>query len=480
MNPLRLLYFLSALLFIFSAQPTNAAEKKPNVLFIAVDDLNTQVGCYGNSVVKTPNIDRLAKMGVRFDRAYCNYPICNPSRTSMLSGLYPEHTQVFGNNTPPRTALGTNVVFTPELFKQNGYFTAGIGKIFHGSFMDTVKWDVWINPKDADDEEGGDGKKEKSAGKKQRADKGDASKVPFPWRATDNKDEQEPDGQIARKAVQVLEENKDKPFFLAVGFHKPHTGHVAPKKYFDMYPPEKIELVKEPPIASQGIPEIARSPKYFPNLTDAQKQEIISHYYAATTFMDAQLGKVLDAMDRLKLWDNTIVVFWGDHGWHHGEHGGMWAKVTVMEEVARVPFIIIAPEKKKDAVSSRVVETVDFYPTLAEFCGLTKPNRLDGRSILPLLDDPKREWNETALCVVNRGRNGLGHSLRSEKWTYTEWPDGSAQLYNHDKDPHEYVNLAKDPKHANTVSEMKKLLAQKRIGLKNISSGNNSLKKKRR
>ena len=459
MNPIRLLCYLSALLFIFSPQHTNAAEKKPNVLFIAVDDLNTQVGCYGNSAVKTPNIDRLAKIGVRFDRAYCNYPVCNPSRTSMLSGLYPEHTQVFGNNTSPRSKL-TNAVFMPELFKQNGYVTAGIGKIFHGSFMNTIDWDIWENPKDAEDDESDSEGKPKRGVKKTKADKGEANNLPFPWRATDNKDEQEPDGQIARKAVQILEQNKDRPFFLGVGFHKPHTGHVAPKKYFDMYPPEKIVLPKEPPVESQNIPAIARSPKFYPDLTDAQRREIISHYYAATTFMDAQLGKVLDAMDRLKLWDNTIVVFWGDHGWHHGEHGGMWAKVTLMDEVASVPLIVVAPGKKKNAVSPRVVEAVDFYPTLAEFCGLPKPAGLDGRSILPLLDDPKREWNETALCVVNRG-GGLGRSLISEKWIYTEWPDDSAQLYDHDKDPHEYVNLAKNPASKKKIGEMKALLQKK-------------------
>jgi iduronate 2-sulfatase len=440
------------------------AAGKPNVLFIMVDDLNTQLNCYGNSAVKSPNVDRLAKMGVRFDRAYCNYPLCNPSRTSVLSGRRPDHTKIVGNNTAPRTYM-TNVVFMPELFKTNGYYTAGIGKIFHGTYMDTVDWDVSINPKDAegDDEKGGGDRKEKPGrpaargGRKAKADKGDAAGVPFPWRATDNADEAEPDGQIAAKAVEILEHHQDGPFFLAVGFHKPHVGHVAPKKYFDLYPPDKIALVKEPPVEQQGIPEIARSPKFYPDLTDAQQQQIIAHYYAATTFMDAQVGKVLEAMDRLKLWENTIVIFWGDHGWHHGEHGGMWAKVSLMEEVARIPFIVVAPGQARGAVCPRPIESVDIYPTLLEFCGLKTPGDLDGRSFLPLLENPKRSWDEAAFCQVNH-RGGTGRSVHTEKWVYLEWPRGEAQLYDYEKDPRQYRNLAEDPAHAKVVAEMKEKL----------------------
>ena len=477
---------------------SSAAVSKPNVLLICIDDLNTQLHCYGNPFVKSPNCDRLASMGVKFDRAYANYPVCNPSRTSMLSGLYPEHTQVFGNATAPRSKL-PNQVFMPELFKKNGYYTAGIGKIFHGAFMDTIQWDEWMNPKEVGDDEegGGGGKKNKSANvepeffdrivsdvvdqdkragggdkreerqklrqerrasgvtvPKGKADKGDSSDVPFGWRATDNKDEQEPDGQIASRAIQVLEQHKDGPFFLAVGFHKPHVGHVAPKKYFDLYPSDQMPLPKEPPLKEQGIPPVAYTPKWFPNLTDQQKREIISHYSACITFMDVQLGKVMETMDRLKLWDNTIVIFWGDHGWHWGEHGGMWAKMSLMEESARVPFFIIAPGKKTGAVCPRVVQTVDIFPTLTEFCGLPKPADADGRSLLPLLDNPERQWEVGAYTVANH-KGGLGHSFRDEKWTYIEWANGEAQLYNAVKDPKEYHNLAKEPEYAKTVADMR-------------------------
>jgi iduronate 2-sulfatase len=443
--------------------PCSAATKKPNVLLIMIDDLNTSLGCYGNKIVKTPNVDQLASKGIRFDRAYCNYPICNPSRASMLSGLYPAHTKVLGNNTPPRSVM-PNTMFLPDLFKKNGYFVAASGKVFHGTFMDSANWDYWENPKDPDDEEGTGAGGEDVADKKRvkprdrQVGKGENTDVPFSWRATDTKDEQEPDGQIATLAIKLMEENKDKPFFLAVGFHKPHVGHVAPKKYFDIYPPEKMPLPQEPPLGQQGIPKIAFAPKFFPDLADHQKQEIISHYYACTTYMDSQLGRVMEAMDRLKLWDNTIVVFWSDHGWHHGEHGGMWAKVSLMEESARVPFIVVAPGQKSDAVCSRTVQSVDIYPTLVEFCDLKKPSKLDGTSLLPLLKDPSRPWNKPAFCQVNRGRN-IGRSIHTEKWTYVEWPDGVAQLYDYTNDPKQLKNLANNPAHKKTMTELSKRIA---------------------
>lgn len=471
---LRIVTFLLTLIVALSGA---AAVKKPNVLLICVDDLNTQMGGYGNPVVKTPHFDRLAKMGVRFDRAYCNYPVCNPSRTSMLSGRYPEQTQVLSNNAAPRSKV-PDLKFLPELFKEHGYYTAGIGKIFHGTFMDTIKWDEWINPKDAESEEaairspesfpagGGDRKEERqkrrqaerSAGPREaRADKGEARDVPFSWRATDNKDEEEPDGQIATRAIEVLEEHQKGPLFLAVGFHKPHIGHVAPKKYFDLYSLDQIKLPQEPPLAEQGIPDVAYTAKRHPNLTDDQKRQIILHYYAATTFMDTQLGRVMAAMDRLKLWDNTIVVFWGDHGWHHGEHGGMWAKASLLEESARLPLAIVAPGKKKGAICKRVVESVDLFPTLAEYCGLPQPKGLAGRSLLPLLDDPRGKGQDAAYTVVMH-RGGIGRSLRTEDWTYIEWANGEVHLYDPRKDPKEYRNLAKEPGFADEVLAMKAAL----------------------
>ncbi len=460
---LLLLFFAVATHYLATARNLD----KPNVLLICVDDLNTQVGSYGNPVVKTPHIDRLAKMGIRFDRAYCNYPICNPSRTSMLSGRYPENTGVTANKTPPRSNV-SNLVFLPEVFKQNGYFTAGIGKIFHRGFGDTVDWDEAFKPQvddeDDDQDSGGGDRKERKRSPDQprlpKASKGQAGDVPFPWNATENSDEEEPDGQVALRAVKILEQRHDKPFFLAVGFHKPHIGHIAPKKYFDLYKPEQFALRPEPPIASQNIPPLANAPKFYPDLSEQQRREIMWHYAAATTFMDAQLGKVLDAMDRFKLWENTIVVFWSDHGWHWGEHGGMWAKVSLMAECARIPFIIAAPGKRKNAACARVVESVDIFPTLAEFCGLPLPPKLDGKSLLPLLENPGRHWDGSAYVVVNR-RRGFGRSLQTEQWTYMEWPDGTRQLYDAKKDPREFTNLATVPSHRATVEKMKSLMTTK-------------------
>lgn len=459
---------IAALLLAFTlsgfAAPTNPA--KPNVLFIISDDLTCALGCYGNKVVQTPNIDRLARRGVRFDRAYSNYPVCNPSRTSFLSGLYPETTKVLSNTTHPRAHLGDKFVFMPEHFRANGYFTAGIGKVAHGIFADSITWDVFAEPAhgiDLDDVPDAPRERRRRPAMTQRRAGQEALPehgVPFPWQATDTADEDEPDGQVALQVVKLLERKRDKPFFIAAGFHKPHIPHTAPKKYFDMYPPEKIPLPKEPAGHTRDIPAMARG-KYFPDLTELQQRQIISHYYAATTFMDAQVGRVLDALDRLKLWENTVILFFGDHGWHLGEHGGFWAKASLMQESAAAPLIVVAPGRKANAVSPRLVEFVDLYPTLNELCRLPAPKGMEGRSFAPLLDDPKRPWKQSIYTVVTR-RNDLGRAVRTEQYTYIEWPDGSSQLYDYAQDPKEYVNLAKDPRHAKTVTEMKQLLAEGR------------------
>jgi iduronate 2-sulfatase len=286
--------------------------------------------------------------------------------------------------------------------------------------------------------------------------------VPFAWAATDNADADEPDGITARKVVKLLEEHREGPFFIAAGFHRPHIPHTAPTKYFDMYPPESMKLPVEPTGHTQGIPEIARPPKYHPELTAEQARHIISHYLAASTFMDSQVGVLLEAMDRLKLWDNTVVVFVGDHGWHHGEHGGFWAKSSLMKESARSPFIVHAPGKQSRASCSRMIEFIDLFPTFAELCGLPTQAGLEGKSFVPLLDDPQRSWKEAAYSVVTRGKgarkNALGRGVYSERWTYLAWPDGSEQLYDYAADPKEYNNLAGDSQYASVLAEMKTLL----------------------
>lgn len=441
------------------------AGPKPNVLFIIADDQNCQLGCYGNAVIKTPNIDRLAKTGMRFDRAYCNYPVCNASRTSFLSGRRPDTTGIFGNGTKPRIKLGDEYQFLPEYFHAHGYFTAGIGKIAHTTFADAVSWDVQTDPqRDHQEAQAKLAKRERKA--KNQARKQDQTvPVPFEWHATENDDAAEPDGVTARKVAKLMEEHSTTsssggPFFIAAGFHKPHLSHTAPKKYFDLYPPDQMKSPVEPPIDTQTIPKVAYPPKYFGDLTEEQNRHIISHYYAASTFMDAQVGVLLETLDHLKLWDNTIVVFIGDHGWHLGEHGGFYAKMSLMKESARSPLVVYAPGKTTSAVCQRMIEYVDLFPTLTELCELPPQPGVEGNSFVSLLVDPQSAGKPFAQSVVSRGRRkeSLGRSLYTEKWTYIEWPDGSQQLYDYAADPYEYKNLAGDAQHASTVAELQQTL----------------------
>jgi iduronate 2-sulfatase len=498
----RRFFLCLACVFAAAMAVVNAADKKLNVLFIVSDDLNCSLGCYGDKVTQTPNINRLAARGVRFDRAYCNYPVCNASRTSFLSGRRPETTKVLGNGVNPRVALGADVKFLPEYFHDHGYFTASIGKISHPTFASTVKWDVQEDAargQGESDEEAPAAKQKAKAGKgklddaakAKRAERREAKaaakaapggEVPFGWQATTNDDADEPDGITARRVVKLIEQHTDGPFFIAAGFHKPHVPHTAPKKYFAMYDAAKMPLPQEPAGHAKYIPEIANPPKYYPELSPDQERAIIQHYHAATTFMDAQVGLLLDTLDRLKLWDNTIVVFLGDHGWHLGEHDGFWAKMSIMEESARAPLIIYAPKasggreapgtspsssaqhdreasaSRSPIVCNRLAEFVDIFPTLTDLCGLPLPGGLEGISLAPLLDDPNRPWKKAAFTVVSRPR-GLGRAVRTETHTLLVWPDGNEQLYDHTRDPHEYENLATDTRVKETADQLRRLLS---------------------
>lgn len=429
-----------------------AQRGKLNVLLIAVDDLNTRLGCYGDPVVKTPNIDRLAKRGIRFDRAYCNYPVCNASRTSLLSGFRPDKTKILDNRTPPRTVL-KDAVFLPEYFHQHGYFTARVGKIAHGAFEDAVSWDVSEYASRP-----GDGVAAKRARKKKAAEAGDGTGK-LQWVMTDNPDEGEPDGRTARRIVELMDQAGGKPFFLGAGFHKPHLPWVAPKKYFEMYKTEQIKLPDTPADDLNDIPPIALTHREDEKrMTESERKKAILAYHAATSFMDAQVGVLLDALDKKKLWDNTVVLLFGDHGWHLNEHLGLWRKMTVFEEAARAPLVIAAPGKKRGESCPRLVEWVDFYPTLADLCGLPKKAGLDGESVRPLLENPQRKWKKAAYTIV-RHQGVIGRSVRTDRYRYTEWgsPD-VAELYDHEMDPKEYRNLAKDPKQAQTIVGLRTLL----------------------
>lgn len=449
--------------------------KRLNVLFIAVDDLNRRLGCFGDPFAKTPNIDRLAERGVIFRRAYCQYPLCNPTRTSLLSGLYPTQTRIMDNNTPPRTYIG-DIAFLPQHFRQHGYFTARVGKVYHGGMDDPASWDISEEPRRAARQ-----RQRQQERRRQRVEIDEAKTIlvssgapqqqqvgRLEWRATENDDADEPDGMIARRAVQILEEHlkdrKGQPFFIAVGFHKPHLPWVAPKRYFDMHDPAKMPLPKTPPDDLADIPKVALTLRpEEQKMTDDEKRLAIRAYYACVSFMDAQVGVLLNALDKHKLWDETVVVLWGDHGFHLGEHGGLWRKMTLFEESAGTPLIIAAPNAKGRGKScERTVEFVDIYPTLCELCELPMPkHQLLGKSLLPLLNDPKARWDKPAFTFVRRWKV-LGISVRTERWRYTEWDEGrlGAELYDHANDPNEWRNLANDPKFADVVKEMKRFLKQ--------------------
>jgi uncharacterized sulfatase len=448
---------------------------KTNVLMFAIDDLNTRIACYGDPLVKTPNIDRLARHGVRFDRAYCNYPLCNPSRTVLLSGKRPETTRIHDNTQPARTYLGDDAVLLPEYFKAHGYFTARVGKVAH--FENQVHWDISEN--DMNENVPGNlpedlrrqvmmRQKQGQAAMMRKGPDGRIMPQPLtggiggmPWRATDNPDEKESDGATARRIVKIIDEHKDEPFFIACGFRKPHTPLFAPRKYFDMYRLDDIHLPNTPADDRDDIPPLALICTNKDNLhSDEERKQVTLAYHACTTFMDAQLGLVLDAVDRHKLWDNTVIILWADHGWHLYDHLQLWGKITQFEESAHVPLIIHAPGKLAGASSQRLVEWIDIYPTLTELCGLPHKADNDGTSLAPLLSDPKRPWKKAAYTMNWRGGDRYGRGLRTDRYRYTEWSDGrdGVELYDHQTDAHEWTNLAGKPKMADVQQELQELL----------------------
>lgn len=437
-----------------------AETSTPSVLFIVMDDLRTELGCYGAEGVITPNIDRLAKAGVLFKNAYAQYPVCNPSRASLLSGLRPAETGIVTNQLPFRRAM-PDIRSLPQFFRNNGYFTAGIGKIFHlgednkegkpVKFRDPLSWDFFYDGME-------DATKLGKTGEGRNLTNG---KLPWcAWLAAEGDDEDQPDGLNAKVAVDMLEKHHGEPFFIGLGFHKPHDPFIAPKKYFDMYPPGSTKLASEPEDRSKQVRHAIPNHTDFAAFNDVERREFKRAYHACTTFADAQLGKVLDAMDRLKLWDNTIVILIGDHGYHLGEHE-WWNKVTVYELGARAPMMVWVPGAKGlGKPTDALVEFVDFYPTLLDYAGLVAPHKLSGSSFRSIMDDPGLPGKDAAYTQVNRpGSTGL--SVRTERWRYTEWgKDGKdgIELYDHASDNGEYHNLSDAREHAELRSKLSGLL----------------------
>jgi arylsulfatase A-like enzyme len=471
----------SLLALVLLATPALAAEKM-NVLFIAVDDLRPALGSHGDPAAKTPHIDKLAATGTAFLRAYCQQAVCSPSRSSLLTGCRPDTTKVYDLVTHFRTAI-PNVVTLPQHFKDNGYHVRGIGKIYHGGYDDKPSWsEPWEGPKGR--AFGPDGQKALAAAKEEaKKNNADVSRVRgLPYEAPDVADDYLNDGAAAARAVELLRENKGRPFFLAVGFAKPHLPFVAPKKYWDMQDVAKLPAVG-PAERPTDAPAFAPSPggelrayigmpKTGP-IPDAEAKKLVHGYYAAVSYMDAQVGRVLDELAALGLDKNTAVVLWGDHGWHLGDHG-MWCKHTNYEKATRAALVARVPGQKAAGKPTKaLVEFVDIYPTLAEVCGLPKPAHLEGHSFAKLLDDPARTWKPAAFSQYPRGSKEtgplMGYAMKTDRYRYVEWRDRktgavkATELYDHETDADESVNVAAKPENAKLVGE---LAAQLKAGWK--------------
>jgi len=460
-----------------------AQSRKKNVLFIAVDDLRPELGCYGHQQIISPHIDALARNGTLFRRAYCQQAVCSPSRTSLMTGLRPDSTRVYDLHTHFRKTIPDAVTLTQQ-FMAHGYHAEGIGKIYHLGLNDQASWTVpWI---------GGSGGKRMYAlqtnqglRKRKRAEAETngltgkqlrrASLGP-PVEAADVRDAAYGDGNRTELALQAMRRLRTagKPFFLAVGFSKPHLPFNCPKKYWALYDRARIDLAGNP-FAPKDAPHLALTrwgelrvyegiPKEGP-VTDEQARELIHGYYACVSFVDAQVGKLLAELDRLGLRENTIVVLWGDHGWQLGEHG-FWCKHTNFEVATRSPLIVSAPGMKGGQSSNALTEFVDIYPSLCELAGLPIPDGLEGTSFVPLLTDPARPWKQAAFSQYPRA-NYMGYTMRTDRYRYTEWrwrrkgkpKETLRELYDHKLDPDENVNIAGRPQNAQLVKTLAAMLA---------------------
>jgi len=428
-------------------------KQQANILFIAIDDLRPQLGCYGDKIIQSPNVDKLAGSGVLFSRAYCQQAVCSPSRTSLMTGRRPNTTKVWDLKTHFRSTI-PDVVTLPQYFKNNGYYTQCIGKIYHdpASAQDSLSWSgpeiLAVTKRE--------GKYVLPANLQKGSAKAAATEQ------ADVPDDAYIDGQVADQAMNMLRKIKDKPFFLAVGFRRPHLPFSAPKKYWDLYDREKIPLPAQPTLPSNPPAYAAHKSEELRGysdigpgqIADEKQRELLQGYYAAISYTDAQIGKVLAELDRLDLRKNTIIVLWSDHGYHLGEKG-LWTKTTNYELDTRVPLIIAAPGKEHGARSDALVELVDLYPTLAELAGLPIPEGLEGTSAAPLLSKPDQPWKSAVFSQFPRpwqyrGNQPeiMGYTVRTDRYRYVEWRNFKSgevkgtELYNLQADPGEVNNIA--------------------------------------
>lgn len=459
---------LPAVWMVGAARGEDAAPRRPNLLFIVSDDLNTLLGCYGDPLAKTPNLDRLAARGVRFERAYCTFPLCGPSRNSFLTGLYPNSTGIFANAQIFRQSIPKQLSL-PQAFRLDGYFVGRIGKLYHYNVPrsigtdghdDPASWELELNPAGCDRLE-----EEPEIVSLRNGHFGGT----LSWYASPQADPEHTDGRVARDADWVLERcsrDTSRPFFLAVGFFRPHTPFVAPRDpYFSWHPEDAMPVVLGVEEDEKDLPRAAidSRKREETGMSDDIRRQVRQAYSASISFMDAQLGHVIDALERLDLANNTVIVFTSDHGYHMGEHG-LWQKRSLFEESARVPLVIVAPGvTKPGGVAAAPVSQVDLFPTLAELCGVPAPTNLQGQSLVPMLRDPSATGRGWALTQVERSNEKgrfFGYSLRVPRWRYTEWDEGRAgrELYDHDADPRELTNLAESPEHAEEAAELAAIL----------------------
>jgi len=469
------LHLLACALVGWTAAAPGASAQRMNVLFIISDDLRTELGCYASSLARTPNIDKLATTGVRFEHAYCQFPLCNPSRASMLTGRHPGTTGVLGN----RTWFGDEhpeFVSLPRHFKNNGYTSVRVGKIFHGGIDDTDAWSVdgqvrtlagaprtAEHREAADPDEAGPPTTRPASGlsKDQRSDR---------WVVLDGMGESHGDYKAADRTIRYLRTYKDVPFFIGCGFVKPHSPPEAPQSFYDLWNAEDIPLPPDfaaRPTVPPGFPAGSIRPRnadLFINreATTNEARLMIRAYLASSAWMDWNTGRVLDALDELGLRERTILVFWGDHGYQLGEKG-KWSKAgSLWEQGTRTPFIICDPRQKSNGrVCPRIVQMVDLYPTLVELCGLPEPDGLEGRSLVPLLKDPKAPWDYPAYTVWSEdGKHFTGVMVRTERWRYAEYygRGAGAMLIDTQTDPVEILNLANDPQYAEVVAGLSELV----------------------
>lgn len=452
---IRLLAALFPVIGSFAAEKIQSLEQKPNVLFIAIDDLRDWVGYLGaNGQVKTPNLDRLAAQGISFTRSYCAAPVCNASRAALLSGLRPSTSGVYENNVDWRNQVKDDQPTLPLWFKQNGYYVAGAGKIYHGGMNRLGDWDEFRSEKGGEEEDALAGGR-KNAGAASDAPNDGVGGIKFKPLNCD--DAAMVDFQTVSYVLKKLAQTNDKPFFIACGLHKPHMSWDVPKKYYEMYPLDKIVLptVKEGDLAdvpAAGVKMARPEGDHAAMLKSGRWKEAVQGYLATITFADAMIGRLMDGFAKLPCASNTVVVLWSDHGWHLGEKEH-WRKFALWEEATRSPLIWVVPGMTKaGSVCERSVDFMHIYPTLTDLCGLPTPKHVEGESIRALLADPKAAWSKPAVTTYLPNN----HAVRTEQWRYIRYADGGEELYDESKDPHEWTNLAGDTKFAEVKAELAK------------------------